>query len=120
MASQWDRVEAVKFLLDRAADVGIKNLKGNTALHEAAIGRFIPGYVPPEKLRSEFDGMMKVLLEAGGDGAVNVKNTAGRMARETFEDLWIKKEHIPYVTEKIRILVVDLGAEVDRKARFIL
>ncbi|KAK6449454.1 hypothetical protein FP744_10005704 [Trichoderma asperellum] len=91
MASQWDRVEAVKFLFDRGADVAIKNLKGNTALHEAAIGRFIPGYIPPEILRSEFDGMMKVLLEAeaGGDRVVNIKNTAGRTARETFEDLWI-------------------------------
>lgn len=33
MASQWDRVEAVKFLLDRGVDVAIKNLKGNTPLH---------------------------------------------------------------------------------------
>lgn len=35
--------------------------------------------------------MMKVLLEAGGDKVVNIKNTAGKTAREIFEDTWIER-----------------------------
>ncbi|KAL7917217.1 hypothetical protein ACQKWADRAFT_307328 [Trichoderma austrokoningii] len=41
LASQWDRVEAVNFLLDREANVAIKNQKSNTSLHETANWHFI-------------------------------------------------------------------------------
>lgn len=50
LASHWDPVEAVKFLLDRGANVAIKNLKGNTPLHYAAVGRFNRRQLPPKKI----------------------------------------------------------------------
>lgn len=93
LASHWDRVEAVKFLLARGANIAIKNLKGNTPLHEAANGHFSRRHIPPEKIQREFDGMMKTLLEAGGDKVMNMKNTAGKTAREIFEETWIKRSN---------------------------
>lgn len=91
LVSHWDRVEAVKFLLERGANVAIKNLKGNTLLHEAANGHFSRRQLTAEKLQREFDGMMKTLLEAGGDRVLNMKNTAGKTARDIFEETWIKR-----------------------------
>jgi ankyrin repeat protein len=94
LASQWDRVEAVKFLLERGANVAIKNLKGNTPLHEAANGRYRSTYIPPEKAQREFDRMMNALLQAGDDRVMNIKNTSGKTAREIFEQAWIKRSSV--------------------------
>lgn len=62
LASHWDRVEAVKFLLERGANVAIKNPEGNTPLHEATDGHFGRLQLISEKLQREFEGMMKTLL----------------------------------------------------------
>lgn len=94
LASQWDRIEAVKFLLDQGANIAIKNLKGNTPLHEAASGHFRRGYVTPERLQIEFDGMMKTLLAAGGDEVMDMKNTASKTARDIFKETWIQRSNI--------------------------
>jgi hypothetical protein len=93
LASHWDRVEAVKFLLDRRANVAIENLKENTPLHEAAIGNISWNQLPREKRQREFYAMMKTLLEAGCDKVMNMKNTAGKTAKEIFEDTWIKRSN---------------------------
>lgn len=94
LASHWDRVEAVKFLLNRGVNVVIKNLKGNTPLHEAAIGNFSRCLLSRRKIQEEFNGMMKTVLEAGGDKVMNMKNAAGKTAMEIFEEIWIKRSSI--------------------------
>jgi ankyrin repeat protein len=85
MASQWDRIEAVKFLLDRGASVTATNGQGNTPLHEATSDHFTRGHVEPEQRKIEIDNMVKILLEAGGDCVAYKINAQGRMAIQTSE-----------------------------------
>ncbi|KAI7978481.1 hypothetical protein EIK77_002032 [Talaromyces pinophilus] len=96
MAINLRQVEAVRALLHCGASMNVKNMKGDSPLHQAAHGRVfrykdgtgIEGHGVPldAKIKAQ-DEMMKVLEEAGsGLDLMNEKNIDGKTSRQLLEE----------------------------------
>jgi ankyrin repeat protein len=96
MAINLRQVEAVRALLRCGASMNVKNMKGDSPLHQAAHGRVfrykdgtgIEGHGVPldAKIKAQ-DEMMKVLEEAGsGLDLTNEKNIDGKTSRQLLEE----------------------------------
>ncbi|RWQ96861.1 ankyrin repeat-containing domain protein [Paecilomyces variotii] len=93
-------VEAVRALLRCGASMSVKNLKGDTPLHQAAKGKVF-GYryelaterngIPLDAKITAQDLMMKILEEAGdGLDLMNEKNADGKTPRQLQQETRIK------------------------------